>query len=185
MSLVIRVCMATLSGFICQRTLSVVLLLASFFAGLLRRELCCAEVDPGFRRGVYRRSSQVKRRTGGSTAPKRADSAPEGGTKLFWPRVVRDIERQTLQAGPVATRQHYSPAVSRPSDRRHDDLAAETGREVRNGDDTCDTTVAAICDSATHARQPRGSARLFSSRVQGVGAASLNEWDYSTEDTDE
>src|SRR5258706_14238676 len=45
----------------------------------------------------------------------------EDGTKLLWPRVARDFERQTLQTSPVTACQHYGPAVSRPSDRRHDD----------------------------------------------------------------
>src|SRR5260370_24194975 len=38
------------------------------------------------------------------------------GTKLLWPRVARNFERQTLQTDPVTTCQHNSPAVSRLPD---------------------------------------------------------------------
>jgi hypothetical protein len=44
----------------------------------------------------------------------------EERTKLFWPLVARDFERQALQTGSVSTRQNYSPAVSRRSVSRQD-----------------------------------------------------------------
>src|SRR5260370_23682784 len=45
----------------------------------------------------------------------------EDGAKLFWPRVARDSERQTLQTDPIATCQYYRPVVARASGGRHDD----------------------------------------------------------------
>src|SRR5258707_4547408 len=45
----------------------------------------------------------------------------EDRAKLFWPRVARDSERQTLQTDPIATCQHYRPVVARASGGRHDD----------------------------------------------------------------
>src|SRR5260370_16370686 len=44
----------------------------------------------------------------------------EERTKLFWPLVARDFERQALQTGSASTRQNYSPAVSRRSVSRQD-----------------------------------------------------------------
>jgi len=52
----------------------------------------------------------------------------EERTKLFWPLVARDFERQALQTGSVSTRQNYSPAVSRRSVSRQDGRGVLKGR---------------------------------------------------------